>query len=393
PKAQVMKEVFIPRTFSEVVRGEAFYISLPKMKTNLYTGVTLGFKNAMGCLSTNMRYRNHNYNIDKKLVDLLYLFQPDLTIIDGIVGAEGDVPAPVDPVDSRLIISGTNSVETDRVATRIMSHDPSKIRLMQVADAQGFNDPEVEVFGEVAPIPWRPADTSVISGNIAKFFPRTRFLVGATKNGAPKLGSLEDVTIETLKAMERACPGGCLPTIIMAFEGLRYTPGYDPERYDITVLLGAGAEFNGDSYYFDKDCKAYSRDDIKRLPGKVVASGACCFWMKGYTEYCVEGCTAHVSKLSGAIGAAVGVKNPFLATIMRKPSYLASILGTMLRRIKVARVGNPMDVELCMEDRIFEGRELTADEKERDWVACEIPPLTKAQIKKQIQYILNPIPS
>jgi len=34
-----------------------------------------------------------------RLVDMLHLFQPDLTIIDGLVGGEGNCPAPVDPVD------------------------------------------------------------------------------------------------------------------------------------------------------------------------------------------------------------------------------------------------------------------------------------------------------
>jgi uncharacterized protein (DUF362 family) len=48
PKAEIMQEVCIPRLFSEVVHGDAYYVSVPKMKTNLYTGVTLGFKNAMG---------------------------------------------------------------------------------------------------------------------------------------------------------------------------------------------------------------------------------------------------------------------------------------------------------------------------------------------------------
>ncbi len=393
PKAQVMKEVYIPRTFSEVVRGETFYISLPKMKTNLYTGVTLGFKNAMGCLSTHMRYRNHNYNIDKKLVDLLFLFKPDLTIIDGIIGAEGDVPAPVDPVDAHLIISGTNSVETDRVATRIMSHDPAKIRLMREADRLGFGDPDVEVIGEPAPIPWKPADTSVVSGNIAKNFPRVRFLVGAAKNGAPKITLLDSVTIDMIKEMEQACPGGCLPTIIMSFENFRYMKNYDPELYDFTVLLGGGAEFNGTYYYFDRNCKAYSRDDILRLPGKVVASGSCNAWMKGHTDLYVEGCTAHVSKLSGAIGKAAGQTNPFLKTIMTKPSYVMSFVGTMLTRIRVARAGNPMDVDLCVEDKIFEGRELSEEEKKRDFIQCEIPRLTKEQIRKQIYFITHPIPS
>ena len=59
PKAKVMREIVVPRIFGEVVRHEAFYISLPKLKTNLYTGVTLGFKNAMGTIPYNLRQQSH----------------------------------------------------------------------------------------------------------------------------------------------------------------------------------------------------------------------------------------------------------------------------------------------------------------------------------------------
>ena len=99
PKAEVMKEVYLPKILDKAVRGEAYYISVPKMKTNLYTGVTLGFKNAMGTIPYFLRERNHNYHINKKLADLLYLFKPDLTVIDGIIGGEGNTPSPVDPVE------------------------------------------------------------------------------------------------------------------------------------------------------------------------------------------------------------------------------------------------------------------------------------------------------
>ena len=71
PKAEVMKEVYIPEIFQEVVEKKAFYISVPKLKTNLYTQVTLGFKNAMGAIPYSLRERNHNYMINKKLADLL----------------------------------------------------------------------------------------------------------------------------------------------------------------------------------------------------------------------------------------------------------------------------------------------------------------------------------
>jgi uncharacterized protein (DUF362 family) len=383
PQAQVMKEVYIPRTFSQVVRGEAFYISLPKMKTNLYTGVTLGFKNAMGSLSTHMRYRNHNYNIDKKLVDLLYLFKPDLTVIDGIIGAEGDVPAPVDPVEAGLIISGTNSVETDRVATRIMSHDPAQIRLMREADKLGFGDPHVEVIGEVDPIPWRRADTSIISGHVAENFPHIRFLVGAAKNSAPRLSSLKEVTLEKIQAMEQACPGGCLPSLIMAFENYRYMKNYSPDKYkNLTVLLGAGAEIEGSLYYFDKHGKSYTREEILALPGRKVAAGSCTSWMKDQTDYYVEGCTAHVLKLANAIDKATGTKNPMLKKVITNPAYMASLLKSMWNRYRMVRAGNPVDIELSLEDRIFEGRKLSEEEQKKNFIPCGMPPMTKEQ-KKQ----------
>lgn len=70
PKAEVMKEVYIPEILDEVVRGESYYIAVPKLKTNVYTGVTLGFKNAMGTIPYFLRERNHNYYINKKLADL-----------------------------------------------------------------------------------------------------------------------------------------------------------------------------------------------------------------------------------------------------------------------------------------------------------------------------------
>ena len=70
PKAEVMKEILIPDTFDDIVNGDAFYVSVPKMKTNIYTGVTLGFKNAMGTIPYFLRERNHTHDINKKLADM-----------------------------------------------------------------------------------------------------------------------------------------------------------------------------------------------------------------------------------------------------------------------------------------------------------------------------------
>ena len=61
PKAEVMKEIYIPEIYKDIVDGKAGYISVPKLKTKIYTGVTLGFKNAMGSIPYSLRERNHSY--------------------------------------------------------------------------------------------------------------------------------------------------------------------------------------------------------------------------------------------------------------------------------------------------------------------------------------------
>ena len=171
PKAEVMNEVYLPEILDRVVKGEAFYVSVPKMKTNLYTGVTLGFKNAMGTIPYFLRERNHTHQINKKLADLLYLFKPNLTVIDGIIGGEGNTPAPVDPVQVHKIVASNNSVEADRITTKMMGFDPEKNELMIEATRRNFGDPNVQIIGDTSVTPFRPAITSLFDDLTAKDFP------------------------------------------------------------------------------------------------------------------------------------------------------------------------------------------------------------------------------
>lgn len=265
PKAQVMKDTYIPRIVSEVVRGEALYVSCPKMKTNLYTGVTLGFKNAMGILPANVRFRNHNYQIDKKLVDMLYLFKPDLTIVDGILGGEGNTPGPVDPVKVGMIVSGTNAVEVDRVVTRIMGFDPMKIPLMIEADKQGFGDSDVKIVGTERVVPFRPADCSLLSERFKTNWPNVKLFVGHTGSRAPKVESLDQVDKEVVKQMEKTCTGGCLATTCYLLElNNQLKDKGDLGRYRFGIVLGNGCEVDGTKYWFDEDGNAFDVEGLKK---------------------------------------------------------------------------------------------------------------------------------
>jgi len=379
--ARIMREMVIPRIFSEVVRGEAFYVSIPKMKTNLYTGVTLGFKNAMGTLSYNLRQRNHNYAIDQKLVDMLHLFHADLVIIDGIVGGEGNCPAPVDPVQSRVIISGNHSVETDRVATRMMGFNPDTIPLMRIAAADGFCDPNVEVIGEQKVTRFRPADPSLLGGWMRENFPNVRVLIGHGKNGAPQPDDSGGFTQHGLHALENTCRGGCLATTRYAFDMLFHEG--KKRDFQLTIILGAGVVQNGHATYYDGSGKPYSLADIAALPGKKVAIGTCTRLVRNMVDRIIEGCmpfpnSPHmvIHQKSGTLCSVISPRNRYLL------SALFATLRACERRKALLRSGQRIDIPLHHEDTVYETREFSEEEMNLPYIYEPFEPLTKQEIRK-----------
>ena len=312
PKAEIMKEVCIPRLLSDVVRGNTYYVSVPKMKTNLYTGVTLSFKNAMGTLPENLRYRNHNYQINKKLVDLLYLFKPDLSVIDGIVAAEGLTPGPVDPVDMRMIVASNNSVEADRITTEMMGFDPSTNKLIIEAVRRGFGNPNVEVIGTKRVVKFRPADKSLMSERFKQHYPNVKMLVGLTKNNPMVISDVSEVTPQKVREMEQACDGGCLPIMAQIFEMYWYKRKPIDTNFSLAILYGDAVTINGKQYYFDSDGKAYNLDQIRVLPMKKYAIGECAWGMKGAVDSFTGGC-CDIKSCSFAMSKAIGAPLPMMS--------------------------------------------------------------------------------
>jgi uncharacterized protein (DUF362 family) len=381
PKAKVQKEIIVPAIFEDVIEGRAFYISMPKLKTNLYTGVTLGFKNAMGTLPYNLRQRNHHFDLDQKLVDMLYLFKPDLTIIDGLVGGEGNCPAPVDPVDSRVIISGNNSVETDRVATRMMGFDPSQITLMVRADAAGFNDPAVEIIGAEKVTPFQPADPSMTNESFRKLFPNVKVLVGHQFPHQSPQGAANPSGQPTAGHVEMQCRGGCQATTRFAFdmfirEGLR-------RDFQLVLILGSGIRMNGKTIYLDGHNTAFDLEQIQKLPGKKMAVGTCAKELAGVVDRFVDGCmpypnSPHVAlhQLTGTLCRVLTPKNRHLL-----PMLFATLQMCETRK-KLYRQGLRTDCNLPGSYHLVETRPLTAAEEKLDFIRWELPSLSAREIRQ-----------
>jgi uncharacterized protein (DUF362 family) len=380
PQANIQKEIIIPKIFEPVLRGEAFLISVAKMKTNLYTEVTLGLKNAMGLLPYNLRQRHHHFALDEKLVDILRLIEPDLTLIDGLVGGEGNCPAPVDPVDSRVIISGTDCLETDRVAARMMGFDPDQIRLFQAADAAGFGAPGTRVVGEQTVTRYRPADPSLFSPAFREQFPNVLALTGRSLPHSLRLKTADRYSPDVVEQIAMECRGGCLASTRFGFEML-YREGLSC-NFQLVVIVGDGALVDGERIYLDADGKSYTTADIAALPGKKLAVGSCTQHLSEIIDRHVDGCMPfpnqpHVAlhRLTGSYCRVVSLKNRHLIPLLIDTIRLCE------KRKRLYRNGHRLDCQLSMDYAPLDTRPLSEQVGEQTIIPWELPPLGPAEIK------------
>lgn len=381
PKAEVMKEILIPDLFDEIVTGDAFYVSVPKMKTNIYTGVTLGFKNAMGTIPYFLRERNHTHDINKKLADMLYLFKPNCTVIDGIIGGEGSTPAPVDPVDVHMIVASNQSDEADRITTYMMGFDPNENKLIQEADKRGFGDPDVEIVGNVRVTKFKPACPSLMRGELHEKYPNVVVVAGHTLNGAPEITDPNNVTPDQAFALEQACVGGCLSSVGFGFacDDQSKTSHYDAK---LMIIVGSGVKINGTRYWFDGTGKPYTKEDIFNSGYRTMAMGMCTGEdMLAEATFPIKRCcdpAECLNAVSNSLGTVTSQLNPVTNTSL-VPVAVPKLLSTIYWRSKWILQGKAVDVPQEHGDKIWELPPLSTEDAKKDYISWPIPPLTTQQ--------------
>lgn len=112
-------------------------VSMPKMKTHHWTGVSLSMKNLFGTVS-GLAYgwpRNlfHLRNPHHAILDFNRTRPADYAIVDGITGLEGDGPVRGTPIDVGVVVMGDNLAAVDATATRVMGLRPEKVFYLQRA--------------------------------------------------------------------------------------------------------------------------------------------------------------------------------------------------------------------------------------------------------------------
>ena len=146
-----MKSLSLPVT----LRRADLIVSMPKMKTHHWAGVTLAMKNLFGVLP-GVYYgwpKNvlHRHGIPGSILDINATVRAHLAIVDGIVGMEGDGPIMGTPRSSGVLVLGTNLPAVDATAARLMQVDPRRIEYLATAAWDGLGpiaDHAIEQRGE-----------------------------------------------------------------------------------------------------------------------------------------------------------------------------------------------------------------------------------------------------
>ena len=128
-----LRELWVPR----VLRETDVVVSMPKLKTHHWVGVTLSLKNCFGCMPGRVygwpKDVFHVNGIEESILDIVAAIRPSLVIMDGIVGMEGDGPIMGQPVSSGVVVVSRDPVAADVTGARLMGMDPEKVRYLMEA--------------------------------------------------------------------------------------------------------------------------------------------------------------------------------------------------------------------------------------------------------------------
>lgn len=128
--ASRLKELYLPKTSM----GVDFLVSMPKLKTHHWAGVTLSMKNMFGIVPGGCygwpKNILHWAGIDRAILDLNAAARPDFAIVDGIMGMEGNGPIQGQPKSCGVLVFGNDPVAVDATCCRVMGLKPEGVRYL-----------------------------------------------------------------------------------------------------------------------------------------------------------------------------------------------------------------------------------------------------------------------
>lgn len=149
--------LFFPQSIAEA----DYVVSLPKLKTHHWVGMTAAMKNFYGVLP-GIQYgwpKNvlHHNGIPETVVDINCTLPRTLAIVDAIECMEGDGPILGSMKQAGLVLVGGNVTALDATAARIMGLEPARVSYLRLAKHRlgPLDERLIQQRGE----PWRSVAT------------------------------------------------------------------------------------------------------------------------------------------------------------------------------------------------------------------------------------------
>lgn len=153
-------------------------INLPKLKSHGQMTLTLGVKNIFGVIPGTRKSQWHlaagtdRLHFARMLVDLYRNVSPHLTLMDGVVGMDGNGPQSGNPKKIGLVMASQDAVALDTVACQILGLERTRMPTTLAAEEMGVGQTQL---GKIS-----IAGESVEDCRISDFrFPETSDLMGA----------------------------------------------------------------------------------------------------------------------------------------------------------------------------------------------------------------------
>jgi uncharacterized protein (DUF362 family) len=130
---------------------DIFYVSICPPKTHDTVIVTLSIKNIIVGSLQNDKEKIHqsikaiNLTLAKIYKDYI---RPDLSIIDGFLGMEGDGPVDGEPVEMKIALAGLNPIYVDSLMTYLMGIDPLDVGYLYYLGIKKDFLKDLEIIGE-----------------------------------------------------------------------------------------------------------------------------------------------------------------------------------------------------------------------------------------------------
>ena len=146
--AAVLKNITVPKKLAEM----ELIINACKLKTHMFTGYSGAVKNIFGIIPGRAKVNAHVRGKDVKgfsniLIDIYLAIKPHISIMDAIIGMEGNGPTTGRAKKTGLILASKDAIALDIVASKTIGFKPNELELLKAIKKRNLAPRKINIVG------------------------------------------------------------------------------------------------------------------------------------------------------------------------------------------------------------------------------------------------------